>query len=118
MARNRVAKLRKDVAPHVSPPEEFQFVTAHIHGNEVFGFKFATGTMTVSPTDKTVSFKETGGDLNVGHNFSAPCGKIGAPKIQTKELTDLQGRGAQQIVTMRLEINEDCANKSRMQPTI
>jgi uncharacterized caspase-like protein len=105
MARNRVAKLRKDVAPRVSPPEEFQFVTAHLHGNEVFGFKFATGTMTVSPTNKTVSFKETGGDLNVGHNFSAPCGKIGTPKIQTKEVTDLQGKVVQQIVTMRLEIN-------------
>jgi hypothetical protein len=105
MARNRVAKLRKDVAPRVSPPEEFQFVTSHIHGNALIGFRFASGTITVSPTDKTVSFKETGGDLNIGHNFSTPCSKIGIPKIETKEFYAGEGRVGQHIVTMRLEIN-------------
>jgi hypothetical protein len=105
MARNRVAKLRKDEAPRVSPPEEIQFVSSHIHGNALIGFRFASGTMTVSPTDKTVSFKETGGDLNIGHNFSAPCGKISIPKIEAKEFYAGEGRVGQHIVTMRLEIN-------------
>jgi hypothetical protein len=108
MARNRVSKLRKDTAKPVSDPEDILFTTSHMH-DTLSGYKFGSGTITISSKDKTVSFKETGGDLNIKHNFSAPCSKISTPKIASKsDFTHYvpgQPMGKIEYISLRLDAN-------------
>jgi hypothetical protein len=106
IARNRVSKLRKDTANPVSQPEDFQFPTWHVHDN-FLALQLGAGTITISPKDKTVNFQETGGDLNVKHNFSAPCSNIKTPKIavKTEYNYSVQPVAKTDIVTLRLEVN-------------
>jgi hypothetical protein len=106
IARNRVSKLRKDTANPVSQPENFQFTTWHVHDN-LLALALGAGTMTISPKDKTVNFQETGGDLNIKHNFSAPCSNIRTPKIavKTEYNYSVQPAAKTDHVTLRLEVN-------------
>ena len=106
IARNRVSKLRKDTANPVSQPENFQFTTWHVHDN-LLALALGAGTITISPKDKTVNFQETGGDLNIKHNFSAPCSNIRTPKIavKTEYNYSVQPAAKTDNVTLRLEVN-------------
>jgi caspase domain-containing protein len=106
IARNRVSKLRKDTANPVSQSEDFQFTTWHVHDN-ILALQLGAGTMTISPKNKTVNFQETGGDLNIKHNFSAPCSNIKTPKIavKTEYNYSVQPAAKTDIVTLRLEVN-------------
>ena len=63
--------------------------------------------MTISPKNKTVNFQETGGDLNIKHNFSAPCSNIKTPKlaVKTEYNYSVQPAAKTDIVTLRLEVN-------------
>jgi hypothetical protein len=106
IARNRVSKLRKDTANPVSQSEDFQFTTWHVHDN-VLALQLGAGTITISPKDKTVNFQETGGDLNIKHNFSAQCSNIKTPKIavKTEYNYSVQPVAKTDILTLRLEVN-------------
>jgi caspase domain-containing protein len=106
IARNRVSKSRKDTPNPVSQAEDFQITTWHVHDN-LLALALGAGTITISPKDKTVNFQETGGDLNVKHNFSAPCSNIKTPKIavKTEYNYSVQPAAKTDHVTLRLEVN-------------
>jgi len=83
----------------LSPTNEYTVPVLHYHGTPIpwsIGVgtpaqrlvqkdtKYGIGSLTISARDKTISYREVSGDLDVKHNFSVPCGDIRNPKIETK----------------------------------
>ncbi|MCI0525757.1 MAG: M48 family metalloprotease [Acidobacteria bacterium] len=53
---------------------------------------YGDGILTISASNKTISYREISKDLNPRHNFSVPCSAINEPKIRTKTWWSKQQR--------------------------